>query len=32
MTYEDRVMCIGYANLINVSDGIQYIYRVGAYD
>ena len=32
MTYDDRVMCIGYANLINVANGIQYIYRVGAYD
>ena len=32
MTYGDRVMCIGYANMVNVADGIQYIYRVGAYD
>jgi hypothetical protein len=32
MTYDDRKMCIGYANMINVADGIQYIYRVGAYD
>lgn len=32
MTYDDRVMCIGYANMINIADGIQYIYRVGAYD
>ena len=32
MTYDDRKMCIGYANLINVADGIQHIYRVGTYD
>lgn len=32
MTYDERKMCVGYANMINVADGIQYIYRVGAYD
>ena len=32
MTYDDRKMCIGYANMINIADGIQHIYRVGAYD
>lgn len=30
MTCEERKMCVGYANLINVSDGIQHIYRLGA--
>ena len=30
MTYEERKMCGGYANLINVADGIQHIYRLGA--
>jgi len=32
MTYDERKMCVGYANLINVADGIQHIYRIGAYD
>lgn len=32
MTYDDRKMCIGYANMVNVADGIQHIYRIGAYD
>ena len=32
MTYDDRKMCIGYARMIDIADGIQHIYRVGAYD
>lgn len=30
MTYDERKLCIGYANLIEVADLIQHIYRVGA--
>ena len=30
MTYEERKMCVGYANLISVADGIQHIYRLDA--
>ena len=32
MTYDDRKMCIGYANMVNIADGIQHIYRTGAYE
>ena len=32
MTYDERKMCIGYANLIDIADRIQYIYKLGAYD
>ena len=30
MTYDERRMCVGYSNLIEIQDLVQHIYRVGA--
>ena len=32
MTYDERKMCNAYASLVGIADGIQHIYRVGAYE
>ena len=32
MTYDERRMCVGYSNLIEIQDLVQHIYRVGAFN